>query len=341
MNLTIENLENELKQNRIEAMYLFYGEEKFLLESCEKKIRKNFGELLEGINYIKLDETNYHQLISNLETPAFGYEKKLVIVRNSGLFKKETKKKESGIQETAKRIASYIQENIEQIKQTILLLFIEQEVDKNELYETIEKNGIVCNFELQRIDRLLKRIKAICNGYKVGIDEPTTRYFIETCGTNLQDLINELRKLIEYVGENGIIKKEDIDLLSTKQIDSVIFDLTDCLGKKNIKQALEVFHNLLYSKEPIQRILIMLYNHFKKIYFTKLALKENKNIAEVLNLKPNQAFLASKYSGQAKVFGEQELREILEALVNLDKDSKVGEIDLQVGLESIVCYYCS
>ena len=85
----------------------------------------------------------------------------------------------------------------------------------------------------------------------------------------------------------------------------------------------------------------MLYNHFKKIYFTKLALKENKNIAEVLNLKPNQAFLASKYSGQAKVFGEQELREILEALVNLDKDSKVGEIDLQVGLESIVCYYCS
>ena len=45
-----------------------------------------------GINYIQIDDINVEQLISNLETPAFGYEKKLVIVKNSGILKKEGKR---------------------------------------------------------------------------------------------------------------------------------------------------------------------------------------------------------------------------------------------------------
>mgnify|MGYP003309090769 CR=1 FL=1 len=33
--------------------------------------------------YIQIDETNVKNLISDIETPAFGYEKKLIIVINS------------------------------------------------------------------------------------------------------------------------------------------------------------------------------------------------------------------------------------------------------------------
>ena len=59
--------------------------------------------------------------------------------------------------------------------------------------------------------------------------ENVLAYLIEACGTNMQFLINEIRKLIEYAGENGIIEKEDVEMLVIKQIDSVIFDLTDNL----------------------------------------------------------------------------------------------------------------
>jgi DNA polymerase-3 subunit delta len=157
----------------------------------------------------------------------------------------------------------------------------------------------------------------------------------------MQDIINEIRKLIEYAGENGIITKEEIDKLCTKKIDSVIFDLTDNLGKKNIKQALEVLNNLIYEKEPVPKILITLYNHFKKIYLVKLAIKWNKRIEEAINLKPNQTFLISKYKTQANYFKEEELRTILEELINLDSNYKVGLIDINIGLEAILCKYCS
>ena len=157
----------------------------------------------------------------------------------------------------------------------------------------------------------------------------------------MQDLINEIRKLIEYAGENGKIEKVDIDKLSIKKLESIIFDLTDNLGKKEISKALEVLKNLIYAKEPVQRILITLYNHFKKLYFTKLAVKENKDIITSLKLKPNQTFLVNKYKMQAKYFKESELKEILQNLRDLDYNYKNGLIDLEVGLESILCRYCS
>lgn len=157
----------------------------------------------------------------------------------------------------------------------------------------------------------------------------------------MQDLINEIRKLIEYAGTNGKITKEAVDLLSIKKLESVIFDLTDSLGKKDTKTALTVLQNLIYEKEPLQKILITLYNHFKKIYLTKIAVRENKNIAKSLNLKPNQTFLVKKYQMQSKYFKENELKLILQSLRDLDYKYKIGEIDLQVGLESILCTYCS
>ncbi len=157
----------------------------------------------------------------------------------------------------------------------------------------------------------------------------------------MQDLINEIRKLIEYVGENGEIKKEDVDKLSIKKLESIIFDLTDSLGKKEIAKALQVLQNLIYSKEPIQKILITLYNHFKKLYLCKIAIKNKKDVAQSLSLKPNQIFLVNKYKNQCSYFKEQELKDILENLIDLDFNYKNGLIDLQVGLESILCRFCS
>ena len=156
----------------------------------------------------------------------------------------------------------------------------------------------------------------------------------------MQDLINEIRKQIEYVGEGGKVTRETIDKLCIKKIESIICDLTDNLGRKNTEKALEVLNNLIYNKEPVQKILITLYNHFKKLYIIKLCEKYNQNITESLNLKPNQTFLVSKYKTQAGYFKEQELRSIIEELINLDSNYKIGKIDLNIGLESILCRYC-
>ena len=340
--VTVENLEKELRAGKLNSIYLLYGEEIFLLESCLKKIKNNFGVRQSGINDIKLGESSVGEIISDIETPAFGFEKKLIIVRNTGLFKKEGKRKSAGTNsELAKRLSEYIKENIETINEAVVLVFVEEEAEKNDLYKIIDSNGIVCEFQELKPIQIMARMKAICNAYKVNIEDSTLQYFVESCGTNMQELINEIRKLIEYAGEGGKITKKEVDLLCIKKLDSIIFDLTDNLGKKKVDKALEVLHGLLYQKEPIQKILITLYHHFKKLYIIKIAQRENINVAQSLNLKPNQSFLVSKYTMQANYFKEQELRKIVEELIDLDYNYKTGLIDLNVGLEAILCRYCS
>ena len=337
--MTVENLEKELKQNNMQSIYLLYGEERYLLENVVKKIKKIFGELILGINYIQINETNIDTLISDIETPAFGYPKKLIIVNNSGLFKKEKRGEAKQNKDLQKKLATYINDNIEEIKEGIVILFIEEEIAKNDLLSVIEKNGVICNFERLKPLEIKKRIKAICTAYKVNIDEKTLDVFIDTCGTNMLSLINEIRKLIEYTGENGTITIDAIEKLSIKEFDSVIFDLTDNLGKRNISEALRILKELIYNKEPIQKILITLYNNLKKIYLTKLSQEYKLDIASSLNLKPNQMFLVSKYKRQAGYFETKELKNILKELIDLDKNYKSGIIDINVGLESILCAY--
>ena len=310
-------------------IYLLYGEDNYIKNDYLKKIKKGFGELKLGINYIQIDENNCQNIISDIETPAFGYNKKMIVSRDCNLLKKKN--------QVGEKLNEYITENnIEDID----LVIIEQEIDKTSgFYKTLQKQATIKECNEKKVPELINQIKSITSAYGVNIKENTAQYFIECVGTNMEDIINELRKLIEYEGKGGTIEKEAIDNLTVKKSESIIFDLTDNLGKKNIMIAIEVLHNLIYSREPVQRILIMLYNHFKKLYIVKIS--NGVNLAQNLKLKSNQLFLVNKYQNQAKFFEQNELRNILEELIKLDEYSKNGNIDLDVGLESILCRYCA
>ena len=73
----------------------------------------------------------------------------------------------------------------------------------------------------------------------------------------------------------------------------------------------------------------------------KLAEKYGRDIAFSLNLKPNQTFLINKYKMQAKYFTEKEIRGILDDMIILDTNYKIGLIDVNIGVETILCNYCS
>lgn len=336
--MTYDSFEKNLSSGKLDSLYLIYGEEEYLIDKALKKIKKVFGELLLGMNYIQIDEESTSDIIANIESPAFGFEKKLIIVKNSGLLKKDGRKKSgSPIQEA---IATYINKNKDVIDDMVTLVFCERDVDKNSVYSAIEKNGEIIECSLLKPNQIIANLKKICQMYKVNLPDDIANYFLETAGTSMQELINELRKLIEYEGEGGTITKDDIDNLTTKQIEGVIFDLTDNLGAKKTDKAIEILDNLIYRKEPVPKILVTLYNHFKKLYFCSIAIKSNKDIVKALNLKPNQMFLVSKYKKQVGYFELEDLRKILEDFAYLDYNYKIGGIDVEVGLKSILCAYC-
>lgn len=202
--MKIEELEKSLKEEKLNYIYLFYGEETYLLDTVVKKIKKLFGEKIAGINYIELDEETIGNLMQEIQTPSFGYPKKMIVVKNSGIFKKDTKKRGiASVKNIREEVENYFKYNVEYIKENLVLIFIEDNVEKLNITKTVESlGGIVCEFELQKPIIIEKRLTAICNAYKVKAEQGAISFLIETSGTSMQELINEIRKLIEYVGEN-------------------------------------------------------------------------------------------------------------------------------------------
>ncbi len=87
--------------------------------------------------------------------------------------------------------------------------------------------------------------------------------------------------------------------------------------------------------------MITMYNHFKKLYIVKLAERYQRDLGQTLNLKPNQVFLINKYKAQARSFTEKEIRSLLDDMIKLDTNYKIGLIDVNIGVETILCNYCS
>ena len=56
------------------------------------------------------------------------------------------------------------------LRKCVVLIFVEETVEKCSLLQTIEKEGVVCNFEYQKASQIQKRLKAIFDAYGVKIE---------------------------------------------------------------------------------------------------------------------------------------------------------------------------
>ena len=57
----------EIEKNissKLDPIYLFYGEEEYLISTLINKIKRKFGELILGINYILIDDTNIEEFVT-------------------------------------------------------------------------------------------------------------------------------------------------------------------------------------------------------------------------------------------------------------------------------------
>jgi len=311
----------------MENLYLISGDDEYEKGNYIEKLKEQFFDLKKGVNLILIDKDNMYTLEQELSTYSFFNEPKLIIVKLQ---------KKSGDEEESKSKKEWLTDDLEEKIlnkiETITLIFLEEGTSKGKLNKLITKNGQVVVFEKKKPQELATWAQNFAKDRGVTLGKLEAVYLVDLCGSNKQVLANEVIKLIDYV-ENNKIEKADIDKMCIKTSEVIIFDLTDNYGKKDIKATLRSLEDLLENKEPLQKILIMLTKHFKSLLMAKVALEQGKSVAAELGINP---YPAKKYSDQSKNFSKEELIRIFKDLAQLDVDSKVGKIDLKIGMQKII-----
>lgn len=319
----MNTIDEHIKKNEFSNMYLLFGKEDYLKITYRNKLRKNIISPDDSMNYSyfegkDIDET---AVISMAGTVPFFSERRLIVVENSGLFKRQNE----------------LSEFLSSLPETTFLVFVEQEVDKrSKLYKAVQKSGTVVELNGLEEKDLKLWVATYLHQSQKKITEQNIMYMLNKTGADMQNLKNELDKLISYSASEDVITREMIDEICVAQTEGKIFEMIDAIGMRNQDRALQLYYDLLAVREKPMSILFLLIRHFNILIQLKELANEgaaNGVIASKVGVPP---FAVRKYIGQAKNFKNSEIRDCLEQCAEVEQQVKTGLLLDQIGVELLI-----
>jgi len=336
--MSVEILKKQIKENNLQNVYLFYGAEEYLIKYYINAIANQIvSEENKELNYVFFDgKTDTDTIIANCETLPIFSEKKVVIARNSGLFKSkkgDTADKSSDKKSTKDKLSEYL----EKIPEYTCLIFVESEIDKRmKLVNIIKKYGLIVELAFQKPADLVKWVIKVFKSYNKNIDQMSASYLVENSEYSMTELLNEIEKIVNFTGDKGQINVSDIESICNKSIKSRIFDLTDAISEGNISKALILLNDMAALKEPMQKVLFMIIRQIRMVYRIKLLKQKGVRedaIAKQMGLTP---FIASKVMNISRNMKIEVLEKAMYYSLELDESIKTGKISDRIAIELLI-----
>lgn len=194
-------------------------------------------------------------------------------------------------------------------------------------------------------------------GYGKRIAGEALRLLVDTCGTDVDRLANEIAKLAVYVGEAPEITGADVEAAVSGMDDRGIFDLVDAIGRRDAPTAMDILRALL---PPSARrgegigILGMIGRHIRLLWQAVYTLKTRRNLGDIPDeikaafpkdpaLDSQHSFVKEKLTGQARNFTEAQLARALVRVYETDlllKGFGDQQTDDRTALELLVVSLC-
>ena len=319
----MKTLNQDIKDRAFRPVYCLYGEEAFLKKSYKNKLieailgddRMNFQGFYEK-------ETDLNEVISLADTMPFFSEKRLILIENSGLFKKD-----------AEPLPSYLP----RMPESTVLLFVEEQVDKrNKLYKRVKELGYVTELGRQPEGELKKWIVRSLKQENRQISQAAMALFLDRVGDDMEHIRTELDKLIAYTeGREGILP-EDVEAVCSVQITGRIFEMITDVALGRRKAAMQKYYDLLALREPPMRILFLIARQFSQLLVVKELALTGKGKDEIAKKAGIQPFVAAKAMSQGKHFRMEELRSYLERCAEAEEAVKTGRLFDKLAVELLI-----
>lgn len=305
------------KKNNV---FLFYGEETYLAHQKLKLWREKFEEKYEGdMNIAQLEGKGLlaGDLESDIQSTPFLADKRLVIVKDF---------LDKGSKDEQKKVGDILEKEVPDF---CILVFSEDKMPdkRSSLFKKLNKIGNLEEFMPLMGHSLSKWIMDKADEKKMKIPMQMADYLGQVAGSDLWNLENELEKLKMFSLEKPITK-EAIDDLVHPNLTTTIFKFTDYLAHRNTKGSLHTLHILLDSGEDIVKILFMIVRHFRILIQVKDLVDRGTRKPDIVSKLKQHPYTIATTIKQSPNFSPQTLREIYEALLQIDIDLKTGKIKM-------------
>ncbi|WP_410496867.1 DNA polymerase III subunit delta [Cellulosilyticum sp. ST5] len=312
----------------MQGCYLLLGEDSWskgqYIEKVKKEVLASGNEMM---NFYEAQdkEVIVSQVQDAVDTLPFFAEQKLILLKETGLFKTGKKEETEKFETLVAHIPDYV-----------VLLIDEKEVDKrNKLYKTMKAKAQIVEFHFPGEEAVYQFLKNACKEKRLSSDEMTLRYFIQKMPEDMAYLLGEWEKLISYV-QDGVITKEAINEICIFSLETRVFEMVKKIVNHEGNEALEIYSRMIQSKESPIGILVLIARQFRMMYQVKYLLANRSPLKEISAETKLPFFVVKEMSEQVQHYQFKQLEDILEACLNTDEAIKTGKMESSKCVEMLI-----
>jgi len=318
----MKQLKEDIQNRSFHPVYLLYGEESYLVRQYREQLKQAVLDGGDEMNYTVFEGSGVSlpEVREIADTLPFFHDYRIVIWEESRLFKS----------------ANDFTEYLPQMPDTTILVFVEKEVDKrNKLYKYVKKNGLAVEMTAMNAGDTKKFVAMKLRDGGRKIRESTAEYFLEQVEGSLNNIENELEKLIAYTYGREEITKADVDAVCSIQVTGQIFKMLDAAAAGQKRELMRYYHDLLELKESPMSILYLLTRHFNILLQVKTisGSPSKQEVAKRIGIPP---FSVGKYQTQCRRFTKGRLKEMLQLCADTEFDFKQGRLSDRIGVEMLL-----
>lgn len=327
----MQTLKTQLKEKNLERLYIFHGEETFLLNHYLAQVKKQLlDELTEAFNFTRFNNENFDMrgFLDAVEAMPMMAEATLVQVDEVDLFK------------LPEADRTKMAEVLSDIPEWCTVVFTYETVawkpDKRlkKLWEAVSQAEIVEFAKQSQRDLIswMTRHFAARNKY---ISPELCLYLLELTDGTMTSLKGEIEKIAAFSGADTICRS-DIDAVTEPVLDAVVFRMTDMLGTREYAQAMDSLQKLLKMQQEPIAILGAVGGYLRRLGTARTLYDQGSNAGELMKLYGISDFAARKTMTAARQFSASFFRKAMDLVLETDRKMKTSYDDPHRLLEMLI-----
>ena len=328
----LQVLKQSIKAKELDRLYIFHGEEVFLLNHYFGQMKKILlDDLTESFNFHRLNNETFsiQDFADSVENLPMMAEHTLVHVDEIDLFR------------LPEADRNKVAEILSDIPDYCTVVFTYQTVawkpDKRlkKLWQAIDGNATIVEFAKQGQRELIAWVGRHFMSQGKRISNDLAAYLIDITGGTMTALGGEISKICAYSGADEI-RKSDIDAVTEPVLDAVVFQMTDLLGEGKYGPALLKLQTLLKMQQEPLAILGAVGGHFRRLGAARTLLDNGKNTSDLMRLCGIPDYPARKTMEAARRFSPNFCRKAAQLVLETDYKIKTSFDDPQRMLEMLI-----
>ncbi len=320
-----------LRKGKVLPVYLFFGEEGFLIqEAADLIVRTVVDPAGQDFNFttVYCRSATGAEIVNLCQTLPFMAERRLVIAKEVEALKAAE----------TEALIGYLRDPS---PSTCLVLIANQpKYDRKPVISAVEEQGAVVRVFAPLDREMLPWIESWARSRGLSIERDAAQYVWQSLGSDLQTISNELQKAVIGLQAGKTITLEDVRAVVGDFREYTSFDLAEAIGRKDVERALQALHRLIQEGEQPVGLLAMVHWNFRRLLRAK-AMEEAGAGFEEIKRKLSVIFhQARSFQEQMQRYRMPELTRAFEAMLQADRALKSGRMTGRLALERMILRLC-